>query len=532
MPTYAQLNERHPGCDPERIADLRALYDGDRRLAKRIRGFLPQREREKPQRYELRIREWQYRNYVGPIIDFFASMLFVSRPILKAKREGDKDPLTDPGDYYTRLREDCDKNGTDIDAFFKARATDAMIDGVSWIRLHHASQPPDGVIESLKDYQELGVGDTWLSAVQHSDVLDWETDDAGRLLWAVVHSKDRRRESLAASRDTITETWDHLLPDRVDTYRIRYEEKNPPDPGSEVPLVAEAAHKYGAVPLVCIDLPAALHVASRLHKAQVAHLRKLNALAWSLSCTAYAMPVAKVADPEQFAQVVAGAGYGIIIGKDESWEWEAPPAAHFGALDTEIKAEKDEIFRVAHQMALGVENNAAAVGRSAESKAADVESTRVVLTAFSRVVKESIERVLDLVSRARGDQYSWSVEGLDDFAAVDVASLVETLGMVQTAGGIPSKTFNTQIKSRLAEALLRDADEKTKAEIRKEIEANEPDPAEQPTEEERLHALAAGLTGTPANGQKPRGNRSGSGAKPPAPPGRGSGGNRPPPPTA
>lgn len=527
MPTIATLNQRHPSCEPERIADLRALYEGDTLLATRVNRFLFQREREKSERYALRIREWQYRNYLGPIIDYFSSMLFTSRPILKAKKEGQDDPVTDTGDYYTGLREDCDRNGTDIDAFFKTTVTDAMVEGRAWVRLEHIPQAGEQVV-SLKDFEDLQIGDSWLSAVSNADVYDWEIDETGGLVWAITHEKIARRVGLEDKRNAITETWHYLTPETVDTYSLTYDAAKPPTQETQVPKTGSVAHRYGAVPLVCLELPPALWVASRLNKAQVAHFRKLNAQAWSLSCTAYAMPVAKVKDPEAFATTMVGAGYGIVIGETESWEWEAPPSTHFAALDTEIKSEKDEIFRVAHQMALGVDNNAAAVGRSADSKAADIESTRVVLTAFSRVTKEAIERTLDLISRARGDSFEWSVEGLDDFAALDVVSLVETLDKVQTAGGIPSKTFNVQMKTRLAEALLRDADEATKAEIRKEIDDNEPDPADMPTEEEKLHAMAQGLTGMDAAGKKPGGARPAGGAKPPGIAGGGNGGARPP----
>jgi hypothetical protein len=519
MPTVKQLNQRHPGCDLDRAADLRALYDGDQLLEKRLTRFLFQRDRETAERYTLRKREWQYRNYVGPIIDYFASMLFTSRPISKAKREGEDVP--DPGDYYAYFRDDCDRNGTDIDAFFKARVTDAMVEGRSWLRLRHSGdQPTEPAKLTLKAFEELKVGDSWLSGVDNAEVYDWEVDESGRMLWAIVHSKDSRRDDISGSRDNITETWEHLTAKTVDTYQLTYPRDKPPADSAEVTRVATSPHRYGAVPLLCVDLPPALWVASRLHKAQVAHFRKLNAQAWSLSCTAYAMPVAKVEDPEEFAKMMVGAGYGVVIGKEESWEWEAPPNSHFSALDAEIKAEKDEIFRVAHQMALGVENNAAAVGRSADSKAADIESTRVVLTAFSRIVREAIERTYDLVALARGDQFHWSVEGLDDFAASDLTSLLEQLKVLNDIGGIPSKTFNTQIKQRVAEQILRDSDEQIKADIRQEIEDNEPDPADQPTEQEKLEAMAKGLSGLSGPGgakPSPFGGPPGAsgGAKPP-----------------
>jgi hypothetical protein len=58
---------------------------------------------------------------------------------------------------------------------------------------------------------------------------------------------------------------------------------------------------------------------SRLASPQVSHFKKQSALNWSLSATAYAMPVAKVKDPGEFSKALMGAGYEIVIGQDDSW---------------------------------------------------------------------------------------------------------------------------------------------------------------------------------------------------------------------
>ncbi|HEY3496019.1 MAG TPA: hypothetical protein VGK73_15080 [Polyangiaceae bacterium] len=509
MPTVEELNQRHPSCDREHAEDLAALYEGGRRLELRYHKFLPQREHEKARRYQDRKAEAQYRNYLGPIIDYFTSMLFVSRPVLKAKDAQGND-VPDPGEYWTNLREDCDGGGQDLDALFKTALTQAMVEKAGWARLH---QPNDGgpKPESAADFERRKLGECWLEQLDGESVLDWETDDNGRLLFAVTHKSEARRNGPSSKRDQIVETWQWLTPESVDTYRLTHPKDKPPQKTDEVPLISSVPHTFGAVPLVCLDLPTNLWVANRLKSPQLAHFRKLNAQAWSLSCTAYAMPVAKVRDPEEFKKV-QGAGYGIAIGIDESWEWEAPPNGHFTALDTEIKAEKDEIFRIAHQMALGVENNAAAVGRSAESKASDAESTRVVLTAFSRAVKETIEVVLDLITRARGEKFTWSVEGLDDFAALDVDAFLEQMSKLKKdVGMIPSKTFAIQTNQRMAESLLRDADEETKATIRKEIEAGTTDPAEDAALEREL---AAAMFAPPEGARRP--GETAPDSKPPA----------------
>ena len=507
MPTVAQLSQRHPSCDSAYVADLDALYSGGKKFKSRISRFLAKRPRERPDRYNLRISEAHYRNYLGPVIDYFAAMLFAARPRVVAKDKGGEiNP--DPGEFYSAFNGDCDKNGGDLEAVFKGRLTRALIDGCSWLRVH---QPSDDGVEpaTLLEFTDRALGDCWLETLSYDNVLDWETDDAGRLEWAILHKQTAKRGGLTGDRGLITDTWDYLTPTDVSTYAITYEKDKAPTPETDVPLVGSVKHRFGRVPLVVLEPPEGLWVANRLESPQLAHFRSANAQTWSMTTTCYAMAVAKVKDPEAFATMhAAGAGYEIVIGHEEFWEWEAPPSDHFAALDTEIKAHKDEIFRIAHQMALGVENNAAAVGRSADSKKADAEATRVVLLAYSRMVKEAIEYTYDLISAQRGDEFEWSIEGLDDFAAVDVMGLAETLKLVKDIGGIPSKTWNAAASSRLAEAILPDMDQAQKQKVQQEIEKHTPEPGEE--FEKQIADLEGQLKmksmpGMPPNGKQPFG---------------------------
>lgn len=524
MPTIEQLNQRHPSVDYEEEEDVEALYKGGKYLEKRLDRFLPKRAREMHERHSLRKRESHYRNYLGAIIDYFAAMLFTSKPSATAKRNGET--VAEPDPFYAKFREDCDGLGCDIDAFFKARITDAMVFRRAWFAIEQpdtGSDEPDAArrpASSRSEFEESKLGDCRLRELDHDYVLDWEHAESGGLEWVLVKSTIRRRTALGGGRSMVTDRWEHYLTDRVDTYEITYDEKVKPSDNTEVRKVATRYHTFGRVPVVCLELKEALWAAGRLKSPQLAHFRSSNAQSWSLSNTCFAMPVAKVGDPDSAkdSNIAHGAGYAIYLFKDESWEWEAPPTEHFAALDTEIKSHKDEIFRIAHQMALGVENNAAAVGRSALSKQSDHQSTRVVLTAYGRVVKEAIELVYDMVSAARGDGLTWSIGGLDDFAAVDLAGLLEIANELTTAGGIPSKAFNEDFKFKLASSILPDADESRKQEYLEQIKSNTP---ESTADQELLEGM---LEDAHQNAGR---DRAGGGKKPPKAASRGSGGASP-----
>jgi hypothetical protein len=353
------------------------------------------------------------------------------------------------------------------------------------------------------------------------DVYDWETALSGNIEWVLYHSRSQKRASLVDARNTVTERWTHYLPDRIDTYEISYRVNEPPAANTQVPLVDSKKHNFGVCPVVCLALPKSLQIASRLKTPQLAHFRAVNMQSFSLSQTCYAQTVARVNDPEAFGEMIAGAGFGVVIGVDEDWGFEAPPAQHFGALDVEIKAAKDEIHRIAYQMHLGVENNAAAIGRTAESKSQDAEATRVSLTSYGRVVKAAIERVYDMISASRGDKLSWDISGMDDFAAVDTSGLITLATDLTAAGGIPSKTFNGQLKIKLAEAIMPDLDEKTKETIRQEIVdgvENEPTQEEKELAQfEAMHQIVNDNAPPEPSGSKSKGSAKGRGSGAPAP---------------
>jgi hypothetical protein len=129
------------------------------------------------------------------------------------------------------------------------------------------------------------------------------------------------------------------------------------------------------------------------------------------------MPYFFLRNPKQ--PPVQGSGYYGILGADDRVEWPAPSDVSYDVLERRIAALKDEIHRVAVQMSRGVDNNAAAVGRSGESKQADDSATEIVLEAYGRPVKDAYEETFEMISFARDDDTEWSVAGMDSYDVAD-----------------------------------------------------------------------------------------------------------------
>ncbi len=518
--TIAELNLKHDCYDASEADELWALYEGGKCFDKKLETFLPREPRENDARYSHRKNSAEYRNYIGSVIRHFSDLLFTSKPVAQAFNQDNGEQETDPGPYWNDFREDCDLAGTDADGFFKRVITEAMVKGKSWIIVN---QPNDGLGTAInaKDFESRKLGDCWVSGVEYNEVYDWEVDDAGNLDWVLTHSKKVRRNGLGAKRSAVTETWKYYTKDSVDIYQIEYDKERIPDPQTVVPQLDSVPHNFGRCPVVCLHLKDMYQIAAVLRRPALMNFRLVSGQNFSILATCYAQPVAKVADKEEFSAMMIGAGYGIVIGVDEDWGWEAPPTGHFAANEARIMDNKDEIYRLAFQMAMGVENNAAAVGRTAESKSQDAQSTRVALTAYGRAIKQTIELVYDLISGARGDKFDWDIIGLDDFAGIDTAGLVTMAMDIQKSGGIPSPTWNIKFKQKLAESAMPDNDEQSKSLIRTEIEESilsQPDPQEKELELfAAQHAIVAGDStagGLLAPQTKPNATKNRGGAKP------------------
>lgn len=473
------LNQRHPAYRAETWSRYSAAYVGGDAFRERCREFLPRNPMEEELHHKTRCDRAHYTNYVGPIIDWFAAKLMSSALEVKADIEAPP--------FYAEWQEDVDACGTDLVDFMRARFVDACVKGRSfWV----VELPDDGGVKpaSLADYEERGLGRVTIGAIDREQVLDWETDERGELEWAIVYSSERPRRAPDDKRSTVVERWRIYDREKMLTFEAAHDENKPLQPEQDIPLAAARVHGLGRVPIVGMGFEGnrATHVRvgarhltltesqvrglwpmARLFDVQVAHFRQEAGLEWSIDRTCYAMPVFSV--NEDWEPPKMGAGYYLKLGPSEKMDWSAPPTAHLEVAAARVDSRRDELYRVANQLAQGVDNNAAAVGRSGESKRADAAGTDVLLAVFGSISREAIERTYDLVSAARSETIKWSVSGLDRFDEDNVADLVAVANQTQMLQ-IPSPTFRRSLLTRIARTLLPGLDEPTRQLIQKEIE--------------------------------------------------------------
>jgi hypothetical protein len=473
-----QLEAKHPEHEGDLWRDYEALYRGGKDFRRRVHRFLKQNPKEPLQVYENRKAEAVYRSYIGTVIDYFAALLF-SVPLIYTPHLPDSDDDTEPPEWLADIEDDCDGSGTDLVEFLRLSLIDSMVKRSSWWLLDYPDNYGSG--SNRIEADQLGATDVRLRRLCRENVNDWSRDKRGRLTWAIVRHEEKPRETPSDTRGLTLITWMVCDRHQIDYYSVELKDGERLNEEADVQPYRTVRHGLGDVPIVELDVNDGLWVANRLESPQLEHFRLSSANNWSIRRTCYAMPVFKVAEPESFGTKAMGAGYWIAIGKDESAEWIAPPTAHLAHTSKEIDAQKDEIFRLVTQMSLGVDNNAAAIGRSAESKIADAEAIQVVLRAYGARIRDVLKRTLHLLSKARGDALDWNVEGLDKFETVPAAALLEGLKIAMEIG-VPSKTFKVEAKYRAATGLLPGLDQATKQLILDEIEVGVDEEDEQDEE--------------------------------------------------
>lgn len=462
------LDQTNPCYDAERWAELEALAKGGKKFHALIDRFLPQNPMEPDLRYGVRKKRAKYYSYTGAIINLYVSWMFAAGFEAKAYERGSSDPLNEVDSWYGEFQEDVG-NETTLKAFMKERFRDAMTMSKAVWLAELPPKPDDVEVTDKATYDSLKLGHAKLCKIDPAALLDWEEDDDGELIYCVIKSEWVERPSPMAKRDLCVEQWKIYDRTNVATYELRYQKNSPPSRRDAAQLVSNTVHGFQKVPVIRLCLPEEMCIGEQTYDAQISHFQLDNALSWAISATCYPVPVWKLENAD--TQPTMGVGYAVFIGKDDSLEWSTPPADAYDVIARNRDSKRDEIFRIVHQMAQGLDNNAETVGRSAESKEIDAAATRIMLNAYGEIIGKAIEETYELISEARGDDdYEWSVEGFSGYDTATASTLLANIEKAKSLG-IPSNIFQREISKKAALSLVPELDPRVKDRIRGEIDS-------------------------------------------------------------
>lgn len=462
----SQLDRRHAEYDAAQLRALRDLFVGGQEFRRDVADYLPRNDVEPTALYRKRVDRAHYINYCAPIVSYFAAAVF-ERPfrLVPEGHVGDAEDVALPS-AIAAFKEDCDGHGTDFDAFMRARFVDALVYRRGWTRIEFR-EVDLGLDATLADATRAGAFEVSLSAIDPRSVTNWRKRPGGSFEWVLTTQSVSELRAITDAGPTREDMW--TLYDEtglVRSWRIVTppgEHALPTDVAEELP---PSMSRLGRMPLVALDLPCELHVMGLLESPAFELFRKRCGLSWAMDRTCYPMLLHKSVDPKR--ALTAGAGYVVVIDKDEELDWISPPSTPLDAIGSYAGQLREEMYRVSHQMAQGIENNAAAVGRSGESKAADHDATNTVLSAFGEIVEETAERVVDMVAAGLGDASGYDVSGMDSY---DVSGVTEVTDKALAAEllSVPSPTYRRELHRQLVRASLPGASAELLSQIDDEI---------------------------------------------------------------
>lgn len=439
------LDRHHPCVDEKVLAKYRALFEGGEAFKREHWQLAPKLPGESDDHYKFRRERLRYRSYVGAIIWFFTETLFHA-PMKVKLHVGDEEILGDP--LLGSLQNDADGKGCPLASIAQSAFLEMSRDGWSWLHLER---------------EEEGIA---IESECAAEVINWQ-QIGDELAWVVERECSRIMATPYEAKATIQKRWDVYDPLNKTVWAVQHLE------GEQCPematMISQEPHGFLQVPFVAMRPAHGLFLMGVMADTQLEQFNISNAHSFALNLSAYPTAVYKRKTNKHTPKISPG---GLTeIEQEESLDWIAPPAAPFEALEKREKVLREELYRVAHQLAHGVDNNAAAIGRSAESKEADNAAMVAALKGYGRVVREAVESALQIaVDATRTDGARVSVEGLDEF---DSDALARALNHLKTAldVGIESSTLIAEMRKTIAHIFMRNADEATIKAVETELEA-------------------------------------------------------------
>ena len=464
------LDERHQDYDAPMLARRRALYEGGKATRKIMRTLLPKMPREPGPRYNDRINRAVYFNYSGPICNFYASYLFSKPPRVEVDGKagdwyaGDK-AGDDPG-----FLENVDRKGSTWAGFWRERLIDAFVGRCAYVWVNLPKGPEEARLNRAEQ-EQAGDLEAYLVRITPEEVINWEEDETGALSWIQLRQELGVRSSVTEPRRTVIR-WTNITAAEIVTWEWAAKEgQAAPGPEDEIPLKSRVDHGAGMLPVVRLKLPEGFWLMEQLHDPAMACFFAENDLGWATYNTAHAMFYILSKWEEQAPDI--GDGYYLQLhrdkeGSDEAGWLEIGGASH-EVLRKRVLDLRQELYRVANQLALAGNGGSAEVARSGASKEMDYQSVAIVAREFGAMVRASMRQTIRLVSKMRDDGASPNVSGLEGYKAIDVQAFLDAAAMAKPI--VKSETFQREVAKAVVRHTLGETLEKEIiSDIEKEIE--------------------------------------------------------------
>ncbi len=429
------------------------LYSGGAIMKAKASTYLYRRHREPAEIFYERVSRAFYENYLGSIIDWFASTLFRREPILTIE-----DTARRSSKFYYDFFDNCDNNGLSVTDFMRRRFIDALIYGKSFTALEFPKRQTS--FTTRLEEEAYGADRGYLTAIHPNDVVNWRYSQEGKLKLIVIRLRADKPEAAEwiddqSGRYLIYTESEYLIVERTDEKAIRIIERG-----------EHCCAEDGRPPVFEIVLSDGMWLMNKAAHLQLEHYNKSNSLSWSLGMALHATPV--IYSKRNWRETL-GESYYLHLDPEDKFGWTEPEGKVYRIAMENLNRLQEEIYRTCYVIGQSRSWMSSSAQLSGKSKRADHQITHDVLRAYGDAVKDTLKRILQTLIRVRKDDIRISVSGLDEF---EVGEFNDELDEAQKLlnMGLQSKTFRKQAFKKLAFKFLADINETTKERIAVEIE--------------------------------------------------------------
>lgn len=438
----------------------RDFYVGGEQVRRNAPRYLVRRQKEPHDVYAERVSRAFYENYLGSCIDWYAATLFRRSPGVEVRTA---DPAAKG--FYREFLNDSDRCGQPLFSLMREVFIDTLIYGKSYVLIDFPTGSGD--VSTRAEEDAAGLSRAYLTKVSPLELINWREDERGELEWAVLKTDRLYQESADRPVTIQEERWTYYDRTHYRVFARRRRQGEVAEAGVE--LIGSGRHGLAdqkRTPLVRMKVSDGLWLANKGAQLQQEHFNKSNALSWALHMGLFAMPV--IYSDREWQQIV-GEAYYIQLSPEDRFGWTEPEGKVFDIAARNLDRLKDEIYRVCYLMTQAGGREARNLGQSGVSKQRDFAVTLEVLRAYSKTVKELMLQVLNLTAKARKDEASFELSGMDDFDAPDLREEVETAGMLKELG-LNSPRLEKEAAKRVALRYLEGCSQQTKDQVLEEIE--------------------------------------------------------------
>jgi hypothetical protein len=364
-------------------------------------------------------------------------------------------------DFYTLLAGDCDLKGTSLHEFFRQRFVEVMVLGSTFVVVDFPKA--GGVAQTRAEEDASGRSRAYLADYAADEVINWNYDEKSGLEWVVIRTSCLQQSKVTDAKWEKETRWIYYDRENYQVYRKVGEAQT-------IELIDEGQHGLAGqhrVPVFEIRVSEGLWLMNKSALLQLEHFNKSNALSWALTMGLFASPV--IYSDKEWNQVM-GESYFIQLGKDDRFGWTEPAGTVYQIAADNLVRLKDEIYRVCYLMNQAEQVKGGFVAASGLSKQIDSAVTQEVLRAYGAVIKDAMKQVLWAIAKARQDEVSIDVSGMDEFDIGDFSSDLDDAKKLLELG-IASETLKKQVFKKLAFKYLCDARQEIKNRVADEIDA-------------------------------------------------------------